>query len=62
MGKFLGFFVDVYGELIKVTWPSRQQIIRYTLLVIVFSFAVALILGAADIGLLALAEQYFVKR
>jgi preprotein translocase SecE subunit len=36
----------------KVIWPSRADTIRYTAVVIVFSFAVALILGAADYGLL----------
>ncbi len=62
MLKKLTFFKDVYGELLKVTWPSRQMVIRYTLLVIVFSLVVAVILGAADLGLLALAEKFFVSK
>lgn len=62
MLKKLTFFKDVYGELLKVTWPSRQMVIRYTLLVIVFSLVVAIILGAADLGLLALAEKFFVNK
>lgn len=52
MSKFIHFFKDVKSELFKVIWPTRQETIRYTLTVIVFSLGVALILGAADYGLL----------
>jgi preprotein translocase subunit SecE len=48
----LQFFKDVKSELYKVVWPSRQDTLRYTITVIVFSLAVAAILGAADFGLL----------
>ncbi len=52
MSKITGFFRDVYSELRKVVWPSRAETIRYTSIVIGFSLGVALILGAADFGLL----------
>jgi preprotein translocase subunit SecE len=42
----------VKAELLKVVWPTRQETIRYTVTVIIFSVVVALILGAADYGLL----------
>lgn len=61
MGKIIGFFRDVYGEMQKVVWPSRTQTVVYTVQVIVFSLAVALILGAADYGLLVLFEKIIVK-
>jgi preprotein translocase subunit SecE len=61
MGKIFGFFREVYGEMQKVVWPSRTQTIMYTVQVIVFSLAVALILGAADYGLLVLFEKIVVK-
>lgn len=57
MGKVLGFFKDVYGEMQKVVWPTRAQTVRYTVAVIGLSVAVALILGAADYGLLKLFEK-----
>ena len=32
----------------KVNWPNRQETIRYTLIVVGVSFAVAIFLGALD--------------
>ncbi len=52
MSKIIQFFRDVKNELFKVVWPTRVQTIRYTITVIVFSLAVAAILGAVDYGLL----------
>lgn len=46
------FFSDVKTELQKVVWPSRQETIRYTLVVIFFSLGVAAVLGTADYVLL----------
>ncbi len=57
MSRFFGFFKDVYGEMQKVVWPSRRQTIAYTSQVIIFSLAVAALLGAADFGLLKLFEK-----
>lgn len=31
-----------------VNWPSREQTVRYTLLVIIVSIATAILLGVAD--------------
>ncbi len=52
MNRVFGFFKDVKVEMQKVIWPSRGDTIRYTITIIAFSVAVALILGAADYGLL----------
>ena len=46
--KLVRFLKEVYLELKRVTWPSRQQTIKYTLIVIGFSAAVALFLGGLD--------------
>ncbi len=61
MRKIVNFFKEVYGELQKVVWPSRRQTIRYTTTVIIFSVVVAVILGAADYGLLKLFEKIVAK-
>ena len=45
------FLSEVRSELAKVVWPSRNQTVQYTLTVIVFSVAIALVLGAFDYGL-----------
>lgn len=50
----INFFRQVRTELSKVVWPSRNDTIRYTLTVIVFSLVVALVLGAFDYLLLQL--------
>ncbi|MEK7160595.1 MAG: preprotein translocase subunit SecE [Patescibacteria group bacterium] len=42
------FFQEVRQELKKVTWPSRADTIRYTLIVVVISLGVAFFLGASD--------------
>lgn len=39
-------------ELKKVNWPTRKETIRYTLGVLGLSFAVAIILGLIDFGLI----------
>jgi len=52
--QFLG---EVKAELAKVVWPTRKETIKYTIVVIVFSIAVSLILGLADLGILAFFEK-----
>lgn len=61
MSKIINFFKEVKGELWKVVWPSRRDVLRYTGAVIVFSVIVAIILGAADYGLLKLFEEVINK-
>ena len=61
MRKITGFFKDVYSEMQKVVWPTRKQTLFYTIQVIVFCVLVAVILGAADFGLLKLFEKIVVK-
>jgi preprotein translocase subunit SecE len=36
------------GELRKVTWPTRQETIRLTLMVVAICIVMALILGGID--------------
>ncbi len=52
MYRVFEFLKDVKNELKQVIWPTRRDTIRYTATVIAFSVAVAIILGAADYGLL----------
>jgi len=57
MPKVLQFFSEVKAELSKVVWPSRQQTIRYTLIVIGFSLVLSIILGATDLGLTTVLQK-----
>ena len=52
MTRVINFFRDVKAELFKVVWPTRKEALRYTLIVIAFCITMAIILGAADYGLL----------
>jgi preprotein translocase subunit SecE len=61
MSSIFNFFREVKAELFKVVWPSRRDTIRYTVTVIIFSIGVALILGAADFGLLKVFEAILNK-
>jgi preprotein translocase subunit SecE len=45
------FLREVKIELKKVAWPSRQQTVGSTAIVLVLVMVIALFLGAADIGL-----------
>ncbi len=45
-------FKESYSELKKVTWPTRKQLITYTLVVSVFVIIVAAVVGIIDFGLL----------
>lgn len=42
------FLKEVKEELGKVTWPTREQTIRYTVLVIITAVAVGVFLGGLD--------------
>ncbi len=46
--KIITYLVEAKAELKKVNWPSRQETIKHTILVIGISIAVALFLGALD--------------
>ena len=43
-------FGEVVSELRRVTWPSRQETMRLTLMVIAVSATVGMFLGGIDMG------------
>ena len=48
-GKPLNFVKEVVAELKKVTWPTRVETIRYTVMVIIISILVGAFVGGLDI-------------
>lgn len=46
--RIITFFKESRIELKKVTWPSREETVHYTMAVIVISAAVAMFLGGLD--------------
>ena len=46
--KLISFLKEVKLEVKKVNWPTKEETIRYTLIVIGISTGVALFLGGLD--------------
>lgn len=61
MASISTFLREVRVELTKVTWPSRQQMIVYTGVVLGLCIALALYLGAIDAGAAWLVSHFVVK-
>ena len=55
------YIKDSKTELKKVTWPTREETIKHTLLVVAFSLAVAVFLGIADYILSVVFENFILK-
>ncbi len=49
--KIKKFFNDVYVELQKVAWPSKEELIGSTTVVIIMSVTMAIFIGVVDQGL-----------
>jgi preprotein translocase subunit SecE len=45
---FINYLTASRAELAKVTWPTRRQTARLTVLVIIFSIVFAILLGIID--------------
>ena len=59
--KIVAFLKEVKLEMKKVNWPTRDETIRYTLLVIGISVAVAVFLGGIDFSFTALLNKFLFK-
>lgn len=57
----IDFFREVYTELTKVTWPSRDEVIKLTVIVIVVSFAIGVYIGGLDFLLTKLTNFLITK-
>ncbi len=53
---------DIVGELRKVVWPTRQEAINLSLLVVIVSVAMGLLLGLLDYGFTQLVQKVFFGR
>jgi preprotein translocase subunit SecE len=56
--KLSSFFAGAWSEMKKVTWPTRQETIKYTLTVIGICVLVGAILGLFDILYMYLLERF----
>ena len=56
--KITTFLKEVRLEMKKVNWPTRKETLRYTLIVIGVSIAVAVFLGGSDVIFQFLLEKF----
>ncbi len=50
---------ETAAELKKVTWPTRQELITYTIIVCVFVVVIAAVVGVFDLGFTAIYKAVF---
>ena len=55
--KIKYFFTGSYAEFKKVIWPSRQEVISHTLIVVIAVFVSMAIVAALDLGLYTLVQM-----
>jgi preprotein translocase subunit SecE len=49
--KIWQFFIDVKVEFGKVSWPTREELVQSTVVVVVVSLLVTAFIGLVDLGL-----------
>ena len=59
MNKVVLFFKESYAELKKVVWPSRQEVVSSTWIVIISTLIFAAVLGLVDFLLILLMDVIF---
>ncbi len=58
MDKIKQFLKEVRQEVKKVTWPTKGETIRYSLMVVVASLVVAIYLGGLDYVVTGILERF----
>lgn len=58
--KLFTFLKEVQLEMKRVNWPTRQQVIQNTILVLAISIAVAIFLGMLDFIFVSLLERFVI--
>jgi preprotein translocase subunit SecE len=59
MNRIIRFFKESYAELRKVIWPSREEVMSSTKVVIISVVIIGLILGAIDVVIYQLLNFFF---
>ena len=58
LNKLITYLKEVKLEIRKVNWPTREQTIRYTLIVLGISATVAIFLGGLDFLFTQLLDKF----
>ncbi len=61
MSKIFQFLREVKTEMLKVVWPTRNETLKMTLVVVIFASIVAIFLGAIDYGFTKILGIIFTK-
>jgi preprotein translocase subunit SecE len=59
MKKIISFFQESFAELKKVTWPSREETVSSTKVVLVSTLIIAGMLGLVDFVLFKIVDWLF---
>jgi preprotein translocase subunit SecE len=59
MKRIIAFFQESFAELKKVTWPSRDEVIASTKVVLVSTLLIAAMLGLVDLVLFQVMDRLF---
>ncbi len=59
--KTTTFLKEARVELKKVNWPTRQETIKYTLIIIGLSAAVSIFLGGLDFAFTTVLNKFILK-
>ncbi|MBN1130564.1 MAG: preprotein translocase subunit SecE [Chitinispirillaceae bacterium] len=58
MQKIIQYLKDVQGEMMKVTWPTKNELFGGTVLVIIFSLLMAIFVKLCDWGVSSLVKLF----
>ncbi|MBN2036596.1 MAG: preprotein translocase subunit SecE [Chitinispirillaceae bacterium] len=58
MQKFIQYLKDVQGEMMKVSWPTWNDLLGGTILVIIFSLLMSLFVKICDWGISSLVKLF----
>ncbi len=58
--KLKAYIKESYQEFLRVNWPSRQETIRLTIIVVGISLAVAIFLGVLDLLFTYLLQKFLI--
>lgn len=61
INKIKTFFKEVYVELRKVSWLSRSEVLRYTIIILFISVITAAFLGGLDYLFSSLIQKFILK-
>lgn len=59
INRITGFLKQVKNEMKKTTWPNREELTSYTLVVIITCLVLIVFLGVADVAITNIVTPFF---